>query len=732
MGRPYEDDLRLLSASYAAARAADVTQLVDAVGELRGRPLLVVGSGGSLSACHFAARLHETWARLPARVLTPLEFVRHPPPQAAGVLLLSAGGGNPDILAAATHAIAAEYAPVVGLCTRADTMLGAALARHRHAVIVEYVGPSRNDGFLATNSLVSTATLLARAYDVRLPADLPALGSAPAEAGVLGGGEPATSDNVLASFPRSADTVAALCRPSVIALAGGWATPAATDLESRWSEAGFGTVTVTDARNFAHGRHSGLVRRMADTAVVGIVTGDDATLVERTLGQLPRAAHPTLLRTPLSGEVGALDLLVSVIRLAGAVGQRVGVDPGRPAVPAFGRALYHAGITRRQLAAERAASAPTPDTGAVRPRDTAPVISGHTASSRPATAIDTRMDLWIRRKVSVAVWQGAPALARERWRAACRAWVAGVESASIGGVVFDFDGTLCEVTERFSAPAAAVGDAIARLVNAGLQVGVATGRGDSVLEALRTILPHAVWPVITVGMYNGGVLCQLDESPGIAADEAPEVARARTALQQSLVLAEVARFRVRPAQLTVHSARPLPEGMLHRLVLDALAATVPDLSLQVFSSGHTVDVIAPAVTKLRVVDAVRRSIHAAPRQRGPVAQSAATPATVVPSRLDVMTIGDQGQAGGNDGPLLAHPLGLSVEHASSTMTGCWNVAPTGLRRTAAMLAYLEALRPIGGGVAQWSVARASRSPRAVAVRPAPDTDAATHTNGERA
>src|SRR5687768_14049011 len=100
MGRSYDSEIDQLAETYAFGCETDVEALCAAAGTLRQYPLLIVGSGGSLTACHFVARLHETYARQPARVLTPLEFLEFPRPQIAAVLLLSARGRNPDILAA--------------------------------------------------------------------------------------------------------------------------------------------------------------------------------------------------------------------------------------------------------------------------------------------------------------------------------------------------------------------------------------------------------------------------------------------------------------------------------------------------------------------------------------------------------------------------------------------------------------------------------------------------------
>jgi hypothetical protein len=154
---------------------------------------------------------------------------------------------------------------------------------------------------------------------------------------------PSLAEEVLDNDSRAID---ALTHSTIIVLAGGWATAAASDLESKWGESGFGAVTVTDARNFAHGRHVGLARRGGQVAVVSLVTADEPDASLRTVKRLPTAVSTAIIDTPLFGEAAGIDLVVRVIALAGKVGLHNGVDPGRPRVPSFGRALYHDGISQ--------------------------------------------------------------------------------------------------------------------------------------------------------------------------------------------------------------------------------------------------------------------------------------------------------------------------------------------------------------------------------------------------
>jgi hypothetical protein len=636
MGRPYYTELAQLTETYAYALREDVSSLSSAVAALRARPLLIIGSGGSVTACHFAARLHEAHARLPARVITPYEFLQLPVSEAYSVLLLSAGGSNPDILAAANHAVDAEYAPIVAVCTRQDTPLRSVLAPHRHVRTFEFLGPAAKDGFLATNSLILTCALLIRAYGEALPEVLPF----------------ASEGN--SKEPRR--LVDMLCeRSHVTALASGWSLPAAMDLESKWAESGLGSVAVTDPRNFAHGRHTGFARRKNESALVAFHLGARDDVLARTLSALPSDISCATVDSELTDAVGGLDLLARVIRLAGEVGAQQGVDLGRPRVPVFGRKLYHARMPRSAPADEQALS-----------------------------------DLWILRKVTTSVWSNASDTIRANWREALREWCKTTAEASIGGVVLDYDGTLCEEDERFTAPSIGVGEAISRLIDAGVRVGIATGRGDSVLKALRQVLPLKHWQHVTVGMYNGGLLAPLSADPAPKCDTVDlEIERAGEILASSPLVAGIASVRHRPTQLTVQARVGLPDGLLLRIVAEALASTPPMPRVRVYSSGHTVDVISSGSSKIAVVEAIKQQLSE--RSLGGMA---------------IMCIGDQGQLTGNDAEFLAHPFGLSVERVSTALNACWNVAPPGLRRSAALLSYLRAIEPSAAG-AHWCLRRAA-------------------------
>lgn len=611
MGRPYADELAALPTTFAWARQTPVAELVAVVENLAAQPLVVVGSGGSLSACHLVARLHEAYARQPARVLTPYEFVLAAPDEMSAVLLLSARGGNRDILAAADHAVARGYSLAAVVASTAS-VLAETLSGCRHASAFEFESPAGRDGFLATNSLLATAVLLTRAYARAFSVE----------------------PSIPPKLPVQTPDGPAIDRPAVTVLGAGWSWPAVMDLESKCNEIGLGAVVHTDFRNFAHGRHHGLARRAANTGLIVLSTPDSAAVAAKTLAALP-AEIPTLqLVSRAPGAAGTIELLIQVFRLVGQAASRAGIDPGRPHVPEFGRRLYHMGIPQSRMLRGQAL-----------------------------------VDMWIERKVSPPLWATAANRERDEWRTAYQQWAFELEETRLRGVAVDFDGTVCDASERFAQPREEVGAALTRLLDIGTTIGIATGRGGSVLDALRAVIAKRYWPGVVVGTYNGGQILTLADtlSEDVPTEEA--LVEAEEIFRASPLLNALAQFRLRPTQLTLRQRRPVPRGLLCRVILETLAAT-PGLSerLSTHESGHAVDVIPRGISKLRVVDEVSK------RTGG-----------------EVLRIGDQGCLHGNDFAFLSHRAGLSVERVSAPLDRCWNVAPPGHRGTEALLVYLKTL-----------------------------------------
>jgi hypothetical protein len=126
-----------------------------------------------------------------------------------------------------------------------------------------------------------------------------------------------------------------------LVLVGPGTDAAGIDLETRLSETGLAAAQLVDYRNFAHGRHYGLSRNQDRTTIVAFIAPEYADLANDTLAQVPNEVPVIRIETAQAWPVGVLELLVGSMQLIGQVSDAASLDPARPRVPEFGRALYH-------------------------------------------------------------------------------------------------------------------------------------------------------------------------------------------------------------------------------------------------------------------------------------------------------------------------------------------------------------------------------------------------------
>lgn len=414
-------------------------------------------------------------------------------------------------------------------------------------------------------------------------------------------------------------------RTNVVAIAGPHLGCVAVDLEARLAETGLAAVQVTDFRNLAHGRHVGLLRNQVDTTLVPLVDVQSERLAQRTLGLLPESIDVVRLTSSLQWPASALDLLGQSMHLVGAIGESRGVDPGRPGVPEFGRRLYHLPTTRLLPP-----SSPDP----------------------------------ISRKLRLA-----PDAVRAEVDLAYRGWVAKLQESRIAGVVLDYDGTCCPTWDRYRPPPLAVQVELCRLLESGIRLGFATGRGKSLLVDTRSWLPKSLWTSVTVGLYNGSLLLPLADDPGdnsTCAGLLAEVAD-RLELDPLTSTCVIERRRTQVSIVTRHGRVP---GRDLLPVVRAVLGRPPSIPCKVVASGHSVDIVGIESGKVTVLESL-----------------------VDAADGEVLAIGDQGQVDGNDFELLAAtPLSLSVDRCSADLTRCWNLDVRGEMGPAVLVRYLKALR----------------------------------------
>ena len=616
------DDLGDTVRSLQAFDAGPIARgLVDG----RDRYVVAVGSGGSAIAANFLVRCRETLGLGPTCVETPMDMVlgNHDIPE-VDVWLFSAGAENADIIAAATAAVQRRCRRL-HIVTRGPSGAAAVVADRNRGHVHSVPVATPRDGYLATHSMIATTGALLLASDA-IGRD--ANGGSDLVDALLGRLETVRDP---AGRSAMAERLATLGRrDTVLLLADPHLRPVSTLLETSIWETSICTVQGADFRNFAHGRHAWLHHRADETLILAL-TGIETRAVWAPIA----AVLPSTIRTVAFdlGDGGRLSNALGLIDGLGiveAMGQAVDVDPAKPGYSEFGPTIYG----DRSLEAVGVGLPPS-----VRHKRAAMARSDERGSSSDALV------------------------------AHARARLEALSSAVIGGLVFDYDGTLVATVDRHEPPKPEVVEQLVRLDAAGVRLGIATGRGGSAGRDLRSVLPPEMHPRVLVGYYNGGHLASLEidikKDPPARHAAISEVAEWLSHRHDLFVSTG---YDAGSLQITVDA------GLLHhpyRFRRDmAECPAIASGRVRVTGSGHSFDIVPATATKLRVVEEIART---------------------VPRGKEILCFGDSGSATGNDHALLTHPYAISVGEVCGASNGCWSLFgdyPTG---PDALLATLRAL-----------------------------------------
>jgi hydroxymethylpyrimidine pyrophosphatase-like HAD family hydrolase len=618
----YERELAELPNTYAAVRGADPEPLRAALVGLAAGPARFVGTGGTSAVARLAEQLHEVVSGQPARALTPLELIDAAPLRRAGAVIFSARARHADALLVLDHLALGAYTPALLVTHRDPRELE--LEKTGSVTAIQVRPPALREGFLATNSVLamSTALVIAALGPDQLPGDL--LVDLPAF-------EPAE---------KRRDRLLVLHPPAL--------APVAIDIETRCSELGLAAVQVSDLRNFAHGRHTGLART-AERHDVVVLSDQSTTALADAVQALLDQSGARVLRWHADEPwpAATIRLLAAAMHLVANLAAAGGLDAARPPVPEFGRRLYH--LPLRRLVAR-----PNP------------------------TPVEAKL-------AAVGAGELARGDLRERYGQAFYDWTAEIATTAFGALVLDYDGTVCTTAGRYQLPERPVREALGRLLDESLELGFASGRGKSLHADLRAWVPQARWPHVTVGLYNGAVIQSL-------AEDLPDLSKPTELMKAVIDRLGSAHFgplltaEARWGQVTVTatSGTFFHAGRMGELVRELLARP-PRLAIKVVASAHSVDIVAEDTTKVRVLEAVAERCAGA-----------------------VLAIGDQGDIAGNDFELLgATSKSITVDRASADPTRCWNVDPAGARGWQALVRLLGGLE-CRDGLATLNLSRPTR------------------------
>lgn len=332
----YHDELRELPETYARAMSVDVSPFAAWLRAHQDKPLLATGAGGSLPIAQMAAHLHSVATGQLARAGEPMDLF-HLPGNATNTvgLLVTASGGHSDSLAACRHLRETTFDWAV-FCGREQSKGADILAGSSTPVFAYDLLPELH-GWIAVNALLGQAVVLARAYAEAFPEALGTLSSSFAE--TLPGGA-STIDDAVADLVRT--LTAPLSRERLIFLYGPETKAAALDLDSKFAESGLGFLSLSEYRNFAHGRYQMLLPEPDTFGVVAFITERERQIANATLQEIPeQIAHADVV-LPMGAGAAAEQVaaMVALLALVGAIGTVRDLKPGWGSANTFGDVLY--------------------------------------------------------------------------------------------------------------------------------------------------------------------------------------------------------------------------------------------------------------------------------------------------------------------------------------------------------------------------------------------------------
>lgn len=620
-----------LPATLDLVAGFDPTSIATALMRGRDGAALAIASGGSVVAAEYFVNCRDSFGLGPTSVATPMQaVVDHHSLRSAQVWLFSAGGDNPDV-SAAVRAAADRGCIDLNLVTRnrdgAAAGLVAALGGFVHVVPVADI----KDGFLATHSLLAMtvgmllASAIASRESVARPPPLEAIA-----ARLTASRDPVERARVVEQWTglRPTDTLIIVGDPLL--------RPVASLLDTSLWEASLCPVQTTDFRNLAHGRHAWLHHRTDQTVLFALTGAASRSTWAAINTVLPDNLRRTATDYGSCGRLANVLGLIDGLAMIEAVGDVLGIDPGKPGIGEFGRAIYD----DRSL--EKLAHGLT-----IRVRHKRAAIAKADGSSPGEPSLTS--------------------IGEERLKS--------LEGAIVGGAVFDYDGTIVSTDDRYVVPGQRIVDELIRLHQAGVTLGIATGRGGSAGEDLRKVLPAEMLPSVIIGYYNGGYLRTADIDIELDPPEAdPAITATAAWLDEQDHLFLKKQFKKGRVQICIDM-----DCLRHpyRFSLDLAACPQMEYGeVRLSASGHSFDIIPSSTTKTAVVEAVQN---------------------VVGSDKAVLCFGDSGASSGNDHALLSHPHGISVGDVCGAPNGCWSLFGSAITGPEALLRVLSALVPSASG-----------------------------------
>lgn len=587
-------------------------------------PLFIVGSGGSLSACHYAAQLYQQHGQM-AKAVTPLELIYSKNAfRNSNVLFISASGKNTDIIFSYKTAINNGVNRTYSMCMNMNSSLSQIASKHSISSVYEFDNPAGKDGFLATNSLVGFFGILYKALEFSPSFEV--------ELNIDGRHFSHDLDDFISKI--NSDFTFTI-------LYAGWGQPVAIDIESKLAEAALGDVLFSDYRNFGHGRHHWFDKRKNNSAIIALITPTEEHLAQKTLSLLPKDIPILMIDTKLKGSVASIELLIKSFKLVQRLGEIQNIDPGKPGVPEFGSKLYK--LNYQKMFAQKI----TPEI--------------------------LRMRHSIELKASISSFENLKINEKHFWIKSYNEFLEKLSSIAFGSIIFDYDGTICSSKNRLIGPDEQIGKQLIRLLEKGIIIGIATGRGQSVRKDLQKIIPQQFWNKIFLGYYNCSSIGLLSDNN--LPDKTLSVDSHLESVYHKL---QNFKFNIRPELKPDQITIEIQNKSEWKKVREAIIQFIQELNLsniQILESSHSMDIVNQRKSnKLNILEYCSQK--------------------ALNNELSdkCLCIGDKGKWPGNDFQLLSSPYSLSVDEVSMLPDSCWNFSPLGLKNIESTIYYLSCLK----------------------------------------
>lgn len=616
MGKDYKKEIQNLDIIYNAALKVDISIISDFIQTCFDVPCLSIGSGGSYSVASAYEYLLTIGGGIAKRI-TPIELknyeiqLKH-----MSAILFTAGGKNHDSLNAYQYLMESEPCAILTCCLNSNATIKKRQKENRHNYYFEYQMPIRKDGYLAVESIVTYLVLLCRAFqDVT--------------------GKPfyhVPEEFIWADdYELFAQDNSIFDKETLIVLHSGITTPAAIDLESKYTEAALGNIQLVDFRNFAHGRHFWLSDRKNSTAILFLYKKSDKSFISRMLGVIPQEIPRICFEVDDSSVLGLFQSFRYIFHIVKKAGEIHGINPGKPSVAEFGKKLYHMNYNICDC----------------------------------QSLITRRNDI-----LEMAVYRKIKRVNQEdhyKYYYYAEKTIKRIFCGRYKGFIFDFDDTIFDNNNRHIF--IQICNKISKFLTNGIQIGIATGRGKSIRQELQSQISDQFWNHIVIAYYNGGCIGYLGENEKPEKNkifESPSFSLAKELLTEFANKHEIHIDGIddnNPYQMSINKKTN------NKGIVCALKECLKSNSgIKIIESGHSIDIIPATSSKTNIYKFYSELGFGID---------------------DFISIGDAGQENGNDYELLNQSNAISVDLVSADIEHCWNILRPGYRNLEATLFILE-------------------------------------------